>query len=147
MDSKNFQTPPGSLGAKTVGVPIYCVVIVLFVFLFNFFIPIGFLGANFLYCTEIAPLGLRVAMSSISTANHWLWNFVVTMITPVAISTIGYQYHIVFTIIGFCIPVSVYFLYPETMGLRLEDIDLIFRESPSVMKTVALCPESGLVQR
>lgn len=46
---------------------------VLFVFLFNFFIPIGFLGANFLYCTEIAPLGLRVAMSSISTANHWLW--------------------------------------------------------------------------
>ena len=46
---------------------------VLFVFLFNFFIPIGFLGANFLYCTEVAPLRLRVAMSSISTANHWLW--------------------------------------------------------------------------
>lgn len=46
---------------------------VLFVLLFNFFIPIGFLGANFLYCTEIAPLGLRVAMSSISTANYWLW--------------------------------------------------------------------------
>lgn len=46
---------------------------VLFVFLFNFFIPIGFLGANFLYCTEVAPIRLRVAMSSISTANHWLW--------------------------------------------------------------------------
>lgn len=49
------------------------VISVLFVFLFNFFIPIGFLGANFLYCTEVAPLTLRVAMSSISTANHWLW--------------------------------------------------------------------------
>lgn len=35
------------------------------------------------------------------------------MITPVAISTIGYKYYVVFTIIGFCIPVSVYFLYPE----------------------------------
>lgn len=35
------------------------------------------------------------------------------MITPVAINTIGYRYYIVFTIIGFCIPVSVYFLYPE----------------------------------
>lgn len=45
----------------------------LFIFLFNFFIPIGFLGANFLYCTEVAPLRLRVAMASISTANHWLW--------------------------------------------------------------------------
>lgn len=46
---------------------------VFFIFLFNFFTPIGFLGANFLYCTEVAPTKLRVAMSSISTANHWLW--------------------------------------------------------------------------
>lgn len=44
-----------------------------FVFLFNFFIPIGFLGANFLYCTEVAPTRLRVGMAGISTANHWLW--------------------------------------------------------------------------
>ncbi|KAE8130943.1 L-Aspartase-like protein [Aspergillus pseudotamarii] len=115
---------------------------VLFVFLFNFFIPIGFLGANFLYCTEVAPTKLRVAMSSISTANHWLWNFAVTMITPVAINTIGYQYYIVFTCIGFCIPISVYFFYPETMGRSLEEIDLIFRNSPSVFSTVRYAREN-----
>lgn len=44
-----------------------------FIYLYNFFVPIGFLGGNFLYCTEVAPIRLRVAMSSISTANHWLW--------------------------------------------------------------------------
>lgn len=44
-----------------------------FIYFFNTFVPIGFLGANFLYCTEVAPLRLRMAMSSISTANHWLW--------------------------------------------------------------------------
>ena len=44
-----------------------------FIFMFCFFTPIGFLGANFLYCTEVAPLRLRVAMASISTGNHWLW--------------------------------------------------------------------------
>ncbi|KAJ5706885.1 hypothetical protein N7488_006686 [Penicillium malachiteum] len=109
---------------------------VLFVFLFNFFIPIGFLGANFLYCTEVAPIRLRVAMSSISTANHWLWNFVVTMITPVAIDTIGYQYYIVFTCIGFCIPIS-------TMGRTLEEIDLVFRESPCVWATVRFAKKSA----
>ncbi|KAJ5092843.1 hypothetical protein N7456_008704 [Penicillium angulare] len=112
------------------------IISVFFVFLFNFFIPIGFLGANFLYCTEVAPIRLRVAMSSISTANHWLWNFVVTMITPVAIDTIGYQYYIVFTCIAACVPITVYFLYPETMGRTLEEIDLVFRESPSVWATV-----------
>ncbi|KAJ5103902.1 hypothetical protein N7532_004431 [Penicillium argentinense] len=66
----------------------------IFIFVFNCFYPIGFLGGNFLYCTEVAPVKLRVAvdMSSVSTANHWLWNFVVVMITPVALDTIGYQY-------------------------------------------------------
>lgn len=44
-----------------------------FLFLFNFFFPIGLLGPSFLYCTEVAPVRLRVAMTSISTANHWLW--------------------------------------------------------------------------
>jgi sugar porter (SP) family MFS transporter len=81
-----------------------------FVYLFCFFTPIGFLGANFLYCTEVAPIRLRVAMASISTANHWLWNFAVAMITPVAINNIGYKYYIVYACIGACIPVTVYFL-------------------------------------
>ncbi|KAF9889858.1 hypothetical protein FE257_006948 [Aspergillus nanangensis] len=63
-----------------------------FIFLFNSFYPIGFLGGNFLYCTEVAPVRLRVAMAAISTANHWLWNFVVVMITPVALETIGFRY-------------------------------------------------------
>ena len=47
---------------------------------------------------------LRVAMSAISTANHWLWNFVVVMITPVALDTIGYQYYIVYTVISALYP-------------------------------------------
>ncbi|KAK8241988.1 general substrate transporter [Phyllosticta capitalensis] len=107
-----------------------------FLYLFNFFVPIGFLGANYLYCTEVAPLRLRVAMSSISTANHWLWNFVVLMVTPVALDSIGWRYYIVYCVIGACIPLSIYFFYPETMGRNLEELDLMFRDSPSVWATV-----------
>ncbi|KAK6851188.1 hypothetical protein PG987_000822 [Apiospora arundinis] len=107
-----------------------------FIYLYNTFVPIGFLGANFLYCTEIAPIRLRVAMSSISTANHWLWNFVVAMVTPVAINTIGWQYYIVFAVISACIPVTVFFLFPETMGRNLEEIDMMFKDSPSIWATV-----------
>ncbi|KAK8084750.1 general substrate transporter [Apiospora hydei] len=107
-----------------------------FIYLYNTFVPIGFLGANFLYCTEVAPLRLRMAMSSISTANHWLWNFVVAMVTPVAVNTIGWQYYIVFAVISACIPVTVYFLFPETMGRNLEEIDMMFKEAPSVWAAV-----------
>ncbi|KAI1651275.1 putative sugar transporter [Daldinia loculata] len=107
-----------------------------FIYLYNMFVPIGFLGANFLYCTEVAPLRLRMAMSSISTANHWAWNFLVAMVTPVAIYSIGWQYYIVFAVVAACVPVSVYFLFPETMGRSLEEIDLMFKDSPSALATV-----------
>ncbi|KAJ4355664.1 uncharacterized protein N0V89_003684 [Didymosphaeria variabile] len=103
-----------------------------FVFLFNFFIPIGFLGANFLYCAEVAPTRLRVAMSGISTANHWLWNFVVNMVTPVAIETIGWKYYLVFLCISAIIIPVVWFFYPETMGRSLEELEVMFSEGKSI---------------
>ncbi|PYI23193.1 general substrate transporter [Aspergillus violaceofuscus CBS 115571] len=107
-----------------------------FLFLFSTFVPIGFLGANFLYPTEIAPIRLRVAMSSISVAHHWMWNFVISLVTPVAVDTIGYRFYIVFGVIGATIPVVVYFLFPETKGRNLEEINMMFRDSPSVWATV-----------
>ncbi|PIG82390.1 hexose carrier protein [Aspergillus arachidicola] len=112
------------------------IVSALFIFLFNSFYPFGFLGGNFLYCTEVAPVRLRVAMSSISTANHWLWNFVVVMITPVALDTIGYQYYIMYAVISGCIPFVVYVFYPETMNRNLEAINNVFRDAPSTWNIV-----------
>ncbi|KAA8611866.1 Sugar transporter STL1 [Pyrenophora tritici-repentis] len=110
----------------------------LFVFLFNFFIPIGFLGANFLYCTEVAPTRLRVPMSGISTANHWLWNFVVNMVTPVAIDTIGWQYYLVFLCISALILPVVFLFYPETMGRSLEELEVMFTEGKSITAIVRM---------
>lgn len=102
---------------------------VFFIFFYNFFVPIGFLGANFLYCAEVAPLKLRVSMASVSTSCHWLFNFVVVMITPVALANIGSRYFILFCVISFCIPITVFLFYPETMGQSLEQIDACFRDN------------------
>jgi sugar porter (SP) family MFS transporter len=114
------------------------IVSAVFIFLFNSFYPVGFLGGNFLYCTEVAPMRLRVAMSAISTANHWLWNFVVVMITPVALDTIGYQYYIVYTVISALIPISVYLFYPETMNRNLEALNHVFRDAPTTWDIVSM---------
>lgn len=51
------------------------------------------------------------------------------MITPIAIANIGYRYFILFAVISYCIPVSVYFFYPETMGQSLEQINAAFRDN------------------
>lgn len=58
------------------------------------------------------------------------------MITPIAIESIEYRYYIVYACIGMCIPATVFFLYPKAIERQLEEIDQIFRESPSVLATV-----------
>ncbi|GAD98078.1 hypothetical protein PVAR5_6766 [Paecilomyces variotii No. 5] len=114
------------------------IVAAVFIFVFNFCYPIGFLGGNFLYCTEVAPPQLRAVMSSVSTANHWMWNFVFTMITPVALSTIGWKYYIVFACTCACIPLVVIPFFPETVNRDLERIDLVFREAATIWDIVPM---------
>ncbi|RKF65721.1 Sugar transporter STL1 [Golovinomyces cichoracearum] len=108
------------------------------IFMFNFFVPIGFLGANFLYCAEVAPVSLRVGMAAISTANHWLWNLVVIMATPVAISSIGHWYFVFFAFFSFSIPAAVWLAFPETMGKSLEEIDMLFRDNETIRLVVRM---------
>lgn len=43
-------------------------VAVLFVFLFFFFLPVGFLGVTFLYAAEVSPLSIRGPITALSTA-------------------------------------------------------------------------------
>lgn len=64
--------------------------------------------------------------------------YVITMVTPVALDTIGYKYYIMFCLVCATIPPTVYFIFPETMGHNLEDIERIFQEADSPRQTVAL---------
>ena len=69
------------------------------------------------------------------------------MATPVAIADIGYRYFILFATISYCIPLSVYFFYPETMGQSLEQIDAVFRDNKSplaIVKMSKLLPKSDM---
>lgn len=113
------------------------------IFLYNFFVPIGFLGANFLYCAEVAPASLRVGMAAISTGNHWLWNFVISMASPIAIASIGHWYFLVFSFFGLSIPISVWFLFPETMGQSLEEIEYAFKGNDTIRGVVRTSLKSG----
>lgn len=99
-----------------------------FLFLYMAFFPLGFVGANFLYAAEIAPQTLRIHLASVGTATHWLFNFVIAEITPVAFVTITWRYYIVYAVIGAVSVPLVYFLFPETKGLSLEDMGRLFSD-------------------
>ncbi|KAK5654727.1 hypothetical protein OQA88_7052 [Cercophora sp. LCS_1] len=104
------------------------------IFMFSFFFPIGFLGIPFLYAAELAPLSHRVYITSMSTATAWLLNFAIAEVTPMAFASLGYRYAIVYAVANFFVILPcVYFLFPETMGKRLEEIDELFSSSSSVL--------------
>lgn len=103
-----------------------------FIFIFNFFYPIGLLGVNFLYCAEISPLHLRAPITAISTATQYLFQFIIGLATPIAIEKIGYRYFIVFAVIGCIMVPTMLIFFPETTGRSLEQIDEIFEESNTI---------------
>lgn len=69
-----------------------------FLFVFNTFFAIGWLGMTWLYPAEIVPLKIRAPANALSTSSNWIWNFMVVMITPVAFNNIGYKTYVIFAV-------------------------------------------------
>lgn len=74
----------------------------IFLFLFNTFFAIGWLGMTWLYPAEIVPLRIRAPANAMATSANWIWNFMVVMITPVSFSSIGYKTYIIFAVMYVC---------------------------------------------
>ncbi|EKG12331.1 Sugar/inositol transporter [Macrophomina phaseolina MS6] len=112
-----------------------------FLFVFNSFFAIGWLGMTWLYPAEIVPLRIRAPANALSTSANWAFNFMVVMITPVAFSSIGYQTYIIFAVINaFIVPVT-YWFYPETAYRSLEEMDTIFHKTTSIFDVVRVARE------
>ncbi|OCF34420.1 hypothetical protein I317_03526 [Kwoniella heveanensis CBS 569] len=115
-------------------VPAY--VAIAFAFIYVAFYPIGFLGINFLYSQEVIPTRYRAPASGISTSVHWIAAFTVALTTPIGFGSIGWRFYLVWAIVAFSIIPSVYFFYPETTGLSIEEVDTVFIRSSSIFTTV-----------
>lgn len=100
-----------------------------FLFIFNTFFALGWLGMTWLYPAEITPLSIRAMTNGFSTAGNWAFNFMVVMITPVAFANIGAYTYTIFAAINLLLVPAVFFFYPETSGRTLEEMDLIFEKS------------------
>jgi hypothetical protein len=62
-----------------------------FLFLFNSFFGLAWVGGPFLYSAEIAPLRCRAQANAFASAGNWLCCFVVVMIIPPAFQNIGWK--------------------------------------------------------
>lgn len=78
------------------------------------------------YLTEIFPNRLRSYGVGLGASTQWLFNFVITEVTPNAVNHIGWRTFLMFGIFIAAMGVWVFFFVKETKGRSLEDMDILF---------------------
>ncbi|WVO17337.1 hypothetical protein L204_105029 [Cryptococcus depauperatus] len=100
--------------------------VVICVVIFNAAFGMSWGPVPWLYPPEIMPLAFRAKGVSLSTAMNWIANWWVGVSTPLFQELIGwrlYPMHAFFCSLSF---ILVYFLYPETKGVPLEEMSKLF---------------------
>ncbi|KAI8654850.1 MFS domain-containing protein [Fusarium keratoplasticum] len=99
-----------------------CVLIYLYVIAYT-----GSWGPGpWIYAGEIFPTHVRSYGVAFGAATQWLFNFMVTRVTPQIIHDIGWKTFLVFASLCFGMSVFTFFFMKETKGLTLEEIDQLF---------------------
>ncbi|BCS23438.1 sugar porter family MFS transporter [Aspergillus puulaauensis] len=97
-----------------------------FIFIFQIFYGIGWLPVPWFYPSEISTTRTRTRMQAIASGWNWMAVFAVVKITPISFANIGWRTFVIFAVLNAAFIPMVYFFYPETKGLELEDIPLLF---------------------
>ncbi|KAK5105704.1 hypothetical protein LTR62_002357 [Meristemomyces frigidus] len=104
-----------------------------FIAIYIFFFAATWGPGAWIVIGEIFPLPIRSRGVALSTASNWLWNCIISVITPYMVNpTEGNLKSSVFFIWGgLCTAcfVYAYFLIPETKGLSLEQVDKMMEET------------------
>lgn len=109
------------------------IVATVFLFAYETFYTWGWMGNCWTYPSEILPLGARSKGMSVSVAAQYMMSFVILQVTPPGLQNIGWKMYIVYAVFNLAFVPIVYFLFPETAGCTLEEVDNIYldpRHSP-----------------
>lgn len=72
------------------------------------------------------PLKIRAKGAALAAAADFLGNFLVVEITPPSLANIGYRTYIIWAVLNIANAIIVWLFYPETSGIPLEKIDMLF---------------------
>ncbi|KAI1793556.1 MFS monosaccharide transporter [Ganoderma leucocontextum] len=87
---------------------------------------------------EIFPLNVRAKAMSLSVASNWLWNFGIGYATPYLVNSgpgnanLGVKVFFIWGSTCAGCAVFTYFCIPETKGLSLEQVDLLYQNSTPI---------------
>ncbi|GAA5938084.1 uncharacterized protein JCM15063_005460 [Sporobolomyces koalae] len=104
------------------------------------------LPTAFVYSSEIVPLAIRTRAATLAIAVQYIINFLIVMVTPVGIASLGYKYYIIFAVLNAVIIPCCYFFLPEVAGLTLEGVDELFADGKVRMRRTTKVDQGGHLQ-
>ncbi|KIJ62504.1 hypothetical protein HYDPIDRAFT_169150 [Hydnomerulius pinastri MD-312] len=90
------------------------------------FYSMGWGPLPWVYVSDIFPTRTRHYGLAVASGSQWLWNFVVSKVTPTLETDLGYKLFFMFATINIGGMAIFSLLLPETKGRSLEEMDIIF---------------------
>ncbi|PPQ99278.1 hypothetical protein CVT24_009278, partial [Panaeolus cyanescens] len=90
------------------------------------FYAMGWGPLPWIYVADIFPTRTRHFGLSVASASQWLWNFVISKLTPDMVTSLGYKMFLMFASFNVGALGLFSILIPETKGRSLEEMDIIF---------------------
>lgn len=81
---------------------------------------------SWVYPAEIFPAEIRARGNSLSTFTNWSLNLVFAQCAPIALAKLGFKFFYLFFAFNLVAVVCYIFLFPETKGKTLEQMDQLF---------------------
>ncbi|KAJ3566020.1 hypothetical protein NPX13_g7291 [Xylaria arbuscula] len=126
-DSFNSTKAPGAGGASAAA----------FIYIFGAGYAVGW-NIPWIIASEIFPTRIRSFCLVMTTCSHWLGEFYVSYAVTYMFKSITYGTFIFFGVLTVLGGIYTYFFIPETNGVPLEDMDILFEAkgfAPQQMKT------------
>ncbi|TQV93963.1 MFS sugar transporter [Cordyceps javanica] len=100
-----------------------------FIYIYDVNFSYSFAPIGWVLPSEIFTLGSRSKAMAITTSTTWMCNFIIGLVTPRMLESIGWGTYIFFAAFSLLSFLFVYFWVPETRGKSLEDMDVVFGDS------------------
>jgi MFS family permease len=139
MASYGRPAPPGGLDNiaeqswQIEGAPARAVIACTYLFVASYAPTWG--PASWVYPPELFPLRVRGKAVALTTSSNWIFNFALSYFVPPAFVNIQWKVYIIFGVFCAAMAAHTFFMFPETAGKTLEDIEEMFMEGIPAWKT------------
>lgn len=139
MATYGHAAPPGGLNNipeqswEIGGAPARAVIACTYLFVASYAPTWG--PASWVYPPEVFPLRIRGKAVALTTSCNWIFNFALSYFVPPAFVNIQWKVYIIFGVFCATMAIHVFFVFPETAGKTLEDVEEMFMEGIPAWKT------------